>query len=86
MVSVFVYIIMEGMRNIFVNMKGDGCMNETLQQYMMLVKEHYDTINGPDYTGKEEDIEKRKSKSSFTPKRSSKAFQQMTTMMNSQMP
>ncbi|WP_338323199.1 YnfE family protein, partial [Bacillus licheniformis] len=51
MVSVFVYIIMEGMRNIFVNMKGDGCMNETLQQYMMLVKEHYDTINGPDYTG-----------------------------------
>ncbi|PAE62659.1 hypothetical protein CHH90_17585, partial [Bacillus licheniformis] len=26
-------------------------MNETLQQYMMLVKEHYDTINGPDYTG-----------------------------------
>ncbi|MCY7779739.1 YnfE family protein [Bacillus haynesii] len=35
-------------------------MNETLQQYMMLVKENYDTINGPDYTGKEEDIEKRK--------------------------
>lgn len=65
---------MEGMRNIFVNMKGDGCMNETLQQYMMLVKENYDTINGPDYAGKEEDIEKRKKQIALYAKRSSKVF------------
>ncbi|MFO6495690.1 MULTISPECIES: YnfE family protein [Bacillus] len=35
-------------------------MDETLQHYMMLVKENRDIINGPDYTGKDQDIEKRK--------------------------
>ncbi|WP_270572359.1 YnfE family protein [Bacillus glycinifermentans] len=35
-------------------------MNETLKQYMLLVKENSSLINGPDYPGKEKDIRKQK--------------------------
>ncbi|CUB25674.1 hypothetical protein BN2127_JRS7_00693 [Bacillus subtilis] len=35
-------------------------MDETLKQYMMLFKEMNNAINGPDYPGKEKDIQHQK--------------------------
>ncbi|MEC1262624.1 YnfE family protein [Bacillus swezeyi] len=35
-------------------------MDGIVKQYMMLVKENSDMINGPDYPGKQRDIQKQK--------------------------
>ncbi|BDG80175.1 MULTISPECIES: YnfE family protein [Bacillus] len=35
-------------------------MDETLKQYMLLFKQNSDLVNGPDYPGKEKDIQNQK--------------------------
>ncbi|ASB89074.1 MULTISPECIES: YnfE family protein [Bacillus] len=49
-------------------------MNDTLQQYMLLVKENSDLINGPDYPGKETDIQKQKEQIEYYAKQLQQGF------------
>lgn len=56
-------------------------MDEILKQYMVLYKKMSNMINGPDYPGKEKDIQHQKIRSKFTKNSCSKDFLQIMTMM-----
>lgn len=56
-------------------------MDEILKQYIVLYKEMSNVINGPDYPGKEKDIQHQKDQIEVYEKQLSKDFLQIMTMM-----
>lgn len=56
-------------------------MDEILKQYMVLYKKMSNMINGPDYPGKEKDIQHQKDQIEVYENSCSKDFLQIMTMM-----
>lgn len=56
-------------------------MDEILKQYIVLYKEMSNVINGPDYPGKEKDIQHQKDQIEVYEKHCGKDFLQIMTMM-----
>lgn len=57
-------------------------MDETLKQYMLLFKQNSDLVNGPDYPGKEKDIQNQKEQIEAYENFCSKALPAIMIMMS----